>query len=124
MMRWMLVLVLVVVGCRRPDPGPAPAASASAQTSTSTSASVVPPVSASAHVAILEEVADVHRKKLPCQELEGALAPLRQKMKALGDVADPRLGVAIESDPELRTRRQKALEAIMDGAMRCRPDAG
>lgn len=70
-------------------------------------------------MALLEEVADVHRKKLPCGSVEAALAPLKVRMRELGDVADPRLGALVEADPALRARRAKALETIMDGAMRC-----
>ena len=132
-MRWLLVVLALVgclVGCRRPDGGgPSPVSSSSASGSASASASasapaLPPPVSASAHVAVLEEVAAIHRKKLACSEVEAALAPLRPKMAGLGDVSDPRLGAAIEADADLRARRAKALEAIMDGAMRCRGDAG
>lgn len=117
-----LLLLALVPACRR-DPAPSdaglPAPSVSAVAAPSTSAAEKPMVSPSAHVAVLEEVAAIHRKKLPCAELESALAPLRKKTADLGDVADPRLGAAIEADADLRARRARALEAIMDGTMRC-----
>lgn len=110
-----LVVVVALVACRRsettPAPPPAPSASAVAPV-----VSTKPMLDPALHVALLEEVAAVYAKRLPCAETEAALLPLRAKV---GDAADPRVGAAIEKDPSLRARRTKALDVVMDGAMRC-----
>ena len=115
-------ILMLLVGCKRapatdsPPPAPSPSVSVSA----APSVSATPMVDPAAHIAVLEEVAAVHAKKPPCDQIDKELAPLHAKMKALGDVSDPRLGRAIEADEALRARRTKALEAIMDGSIRCR----